>query len=311
MIGSVEAQGIEAIRFERRITRLGERVDQTGKLSEPAMIRTIQALRDFCGVLRDFSVKEVAVVGTSAMRSAKNRDVFLKQVFQETGLRIEVITGEEEARRTFQGIFFGLGKEKEDSVFLDIGGGGSTEFIFVKKERLDRLFSVPLGVVSLTEKFLQSDPSRPEEIKALEEKVLRTLHQTPLLESRIHPLSLIGTAGTVTTLAAMAQGLNRYDRGKVHNYILARESIDGILQSLLALPLSQRQKLPGIEAGREDVIIAGIFILLGVMNLLESSRVRVSDYGLVEGIVIHHAKGIGLLKAETQQEETGSAHGLG
>ena len=262
MIGSVEAQGIEAIRFERRITRLGEGVDQTGELSDVAMIRTLQALREFCGVIRDFSVKEVATVGTSVIRSSGNQENFLKKVFQETGLNIEVISGEEEAKRTFNGIIMGSNGTDGEFCILDIGGG-STEIILGSKKEIKGLYSLPLGVVSLTERFLISDPSQPQEVQILREKIFEVLIENPLFRQKNPQINLIGTAGTLTTLGAMIQGLTQYDRNKIHNQLISKTSIENVLTDLLTKTLADRCNMLGLEPGREDVIVSGGGALAG------------------------------------------------
>jgi len=295
LIADVGKEGVREVKIERRITRLGEGVCETGNLVPGGMDRTLHALKEFCDIAKSFSVHEISCVGTSAFRTAKNRDLFIKKVFQETGLHIEVISGEEEAKRTLNGILYGFKKKERNFLVLDIGGG-STEFIFYRENCLDHVRSIPLGVVSLTEKFLKSDPINPGDILPLQEEIAKKLSIPILSDEKYRSFPLIGTAGTVTTLGTMAQGLKQFDRKKVHDYLLGGVSIESVLQSLLSLPLSERLKVPGLEAGREDVIIAGIFILLQVMKIFKTWEVRVSDYGLLEGIVIHHAKGIGLIK---------------
>jgi exopolyphosphatase/guanosine-5'-triphosphate,3'-diphosphate pyrophosphatase len=188
----------------------------------------------------------------------------------------------------------GLKKEEGNFLILDIGGG-STEFILGVGGRLDHVHSAPLGGVSFTEAFLLSDPTRSEEVERLSEAVRVGLQRVPLFQDQEKPIRLIGTAGTVTTLAAMVLGLDRFDRSKVHNSLLTRPSIEKILSLLLDRTLAERRKLPGLEAGREDVIVAGVVILLRVMELLRVTEVEVSDYGLLEGIVIHHARRLGLI----------------
>jgi exopolyphosphatase/guanosine-5'-triphosphate,3'-diphosphate pyrophosphatase len=294
LIAGLEGHGLREVRIERRITRLGEGIGRGGNLLPNAMERTIKALREFCDITHLYSVQEVTAVGTSAVRSARNRSHFLQRVQDETGLMVEVISGEEEAQRTFMGTASGLKKEEGNFLILDIGGG-STEFILGVGGRLDHVHSAPLGGVSLTEAFLLSDPTRSEEVERLSEAVRVGLQRVPLFQDQEKPIRLIGTAGTVTTLAAMVLGLDRFDRSKVHNSLLTRPSIEKILSLLLDRTLAERRKLPGLEAGREDVIVAGVVILLRVMELLRVTEVEVSDYGLLEGIVIHHARRLGLI----------------
>ncbi|HEX9756626.1 MAG TPA: Ppx/GppA phosphatase family protein [Nitrospiria bacterium] len=296
MVGRVEAQKVEAIRFERKITRLGEGVAQTGRLSEDGMNRSIQALKEFCGVLRDFSVKEVAVVGTSALRSSNNQEFFLKKVDQETGLKIEVISGEEEAKRTFDGIVFGSEGIEGEFCVLDIGGG-STEIIIGRKKEIENLKSLYLGVVSLTERYLKSDPIQQKEVQELREEIIELLKEIPFLYQRESQFDLIGTAGTLTTLGAICQGLGQFDRRKIHNQLISKVFVENVLTDLVSKTLTQRRNIPGLEPGREDVIVPGVLILLCVMDLLGVSKVKISDYGLLEGIILHRAEQLGLVES--------------
>ena len=294
LIADIEGHGLNEVRIERRITRLGEGISRSDNLLPHAIERTIKTLKEFYDIIRLYPVQEVTAVGTSAVRSARNRNRFLRRVQDETGLTIEVISGEEEAQRTFLGIASGLKKGAGDFLILDIGGG-STEFIWGVEDRLSDVHSAPLGVVPLTEAFLLSDPTRPEEVERLSEAVRVSLRKIPFFQGREKSVRLVGTAGTVTTLAAMVQGLNHFDRSKVHNYRLTGLSIDRILSLVLGKTLAERRKLPGLEAGREDVIVAGAVILLRVMELLKVTAVEVSDCGLLEGIVIHHGRRVGLI----------------
>lgn len=296
LIADIGEEGFREVKHERRITRLGEKVFETGNMVSGGMDRTLKAMKEFCDIAKKFSVHKIFAVGTNAFRIAKNKVFFIKKVFQETGLNIEVISGEEEAKRTLLGIIYGMAKKENEFLVSDIGGG-STEFIFYRENCLDQVLSVPLGVVSLTEKFLKTDPINPDDILSLQEEISEKLSIPILLDKKHQSLPLIGTAGTVTTLGAMAQGLKQFDRKKAHNYLLSRVAIENILQSLLNLSLSERLQLPGLEIGREDVIVSGILILLRVMKIFKAREVRVSDCGLLEGIVIHHATGIGLIKS--------------
>ena len=279
------------IRSDRRILRLGEAVDQTKQLTVAAMDRVLQCLKEWRELIDASSVDATAAVATSAVRDAENRDVFLDRVKREAGFDVELISGEEEARRTMLGISSGLPPGVTDVLALDIGGG-STEFILDRPGQNPVVRSIDIGVVRLCERLLHHDPLTDEEIHQAREWVAKETKTAVAGMGNYQTATFVGTAGTVTSLAAMAQKLLSYEPARIHNYRLRLDVIQELEHTLLSRKKTDRVGLPGLEKGREEVIAAGAIIIRTVMETLGMSSVLVSDLGLREGVLIDLAKRI-------------------
>ena len=273
------------LRSDRRILRLGEGVDQTKRLSSAAMDRVIHCLQEWRNVIDGYHVEATAVVATSAVRDAANRDDFLKRVKREAGFEVEVISGEEEARRTLLGIHSGLPAGVTDILALDIGGG-STEFILDRPGRKPIVQSIDIGVVRLCERVLHHDPPTAEELQQARDWVTRETKAAIADMSDYRQVTFVGTAGTVTSLAAMAQKLPTYEPARIHNYVLRLETIRDLEHTLLSRTKAERVGLSGLEKNREEVIAAGAIIVRTIMETLEREECLVSDLGLREGVLI-------------------------
>ncbi len=288
LIARVGPSGIHPLLKERVITRLGEGFDR--EIKERAAERTIRALKGFRERLKSYPVEGIRAVGTSVLRRARNGKEFVERVLKETGITIEVISGEEEALLSARGV---LSVIRDGRVLIFDVGGGSTEYIFYN-DGVEGCFSIDLGVVSLTEAFLTSDPPCGEDLKEMEREVegrLREFHSS--LEVRgVAPGSytggkalLVGTAGTPTTLAAIDQALEEYDPERINGYDLSYSTIEAIYRRLISLPLEERRGIVGLERGREDVIIPGAMVVMKTMEVFGFDRMKVSDAGLLEGII--------------------------
>jgi exopolyphosphatase/guanosine-5'-triphosphate,3'-diphosphate pyrophosphatase len=273
---------------ERRILRLGEGVDQTKQLSVAAMDRVVQCLKEWREIINAFQVDAAVVVATSAVRDAANRDEFLDRVKREAGFEVELISGDEEARRTMLGIRSGLPSGVPNVLALDIGGG-STEFILDCSGQSPIVRSIDIGVVRLCERLLHHDPPTDGEVQQAREWVARETKAAVADMSNYQTATFVGTAGTVTSLAAMAQKLPTYDPARIHNYQLQLGMIQDLEQTLLSCKKTDRADLPGLESGREEVIAAGVIIIRTVMETLGMGSCLVSDLGLREGVVLHLA----------------------
>lgn len=279
---------LREVRSDRRILRLGEGVDKDRVLRADAMARVVATLKEWRQIIDAYQVEVTAVVATSAVRDAGNRQEFLELIARETGLQVEIISGEEEARRTMLGVRSGLPADIAGILALDIGGG-STECILDRPGHLPVVRSMDIGVVRLGERVLKSDPPAAGELQQARhwirnetEAAVATMPLTP-------GLTCIGTAGTITALAAMDQQLSVYDATKIHNYILKLDAVKRLEAQLLGRSKQQREGLPGLERGREDVIVAGAIILSTMMETLGMETVLVSDLGLREGVLLHLA----------------------
>jgi exopolyphosphatase/guanosine-5'-triphosphate,3'-diphosphate pyrophosphatase len=223
------------------------------------------------------------------VRDAANRDEFLDRVKREAGFEVELISGDEEARRTMLGIRSGLPAGVTDVLALDIGGG-STEFILDCPGQPPIVRSIDIGVVRLCERLLHHDPPTDGEMQQAREWVARETKAAVAGMNNYQAATFVGTAGTITSLAAMAQKLPTYDPTRIHNYQLQLRTIQDLEQTLLSRKKTDRANLPGVESGREEVIAAGVIIVRTVMETLGMGSCLVSDLGLREGVVLHLGK---------------------
>jgi exopolyphosphatase/guanosine-5'-triphosphate,3'-diphosphate pyrophosphatase len=287
LVAEIGDNTFRELHSERTITRLGQDLDRTGMLSREAEESTFAALADFTAHIPLFSPFRTAAVGTSALRNAANAAEFIKEVKARTGLDITVITGEEEARLTLMGVGRVLkGHSLESALVVDIGGG-STELILTRPGSACVAMSLPLGAVYLTERFIKHDPPTDDELTKLKDAVRAELGQV----DRIVPVPrsngmCAGTAGTITSLAAMDQRLARYDPDKITNHVLTRRSIDAIVRTLVMSTAEERRGIAGLEAGREDIILAGAVITQEILEWCGCEKMLVSDWGLREGIIL-------------------------
>ena len=287
-VGQAPSGRLIEVRSERRILRLGEGVDQTKQLSAVAMDRVLNCLKEWREMIDASHVDAAAAVATSAVRDAENRDEFLDRVKREVGFAVELISGEEEARRTMLGIRSGLPIGVSDVLALDIGGG-STEFILDRPGQPPIVRSIDVGVVRLCERLLHHDPPTEKEVRQAREWVAKETKAAVADMGNYQTATFVGTAGTITSLAAMAQKLPSYEPARIHNFTLQLSTIQTLEQTLLIRNKADRVGLPGLEKGREEVIAAGAIIIRTVMETLGISSMLVSDLGLREGILLNLA----------------------
>ena len=268
------------------ITRLGQDVDRARALHPEACDRTLACLRDYAAELRRHDVERLDVVGTSAMRDAAGGDDFVQRAEEILGVRPRVISGEEEARLTFEGAMSGLDLSGDVLVF-DVGGG-STEVIAgtvtpdQSTARTSQAVSLDVGSVRLTERHVETDPPTPAELDAASQDVRRAL-EGALAAPR--GATLVGVAGTVTTLAAIELELRVYDAAVVHGAKLSRSQVSALRSRLATTPLSQRRRMAGLEPKRADVIVCGSIIVVEVLAWSGAPELVVSDRGVRWGLV--------------------------
>lgn len=281
-------QPLQEVRSDRRILSLGEGVDRTKHVNPAAMDRVIHCLQEWQNVINSHHVEASSVVATSAVRDAANRDEFLVRVKREAGFDVDVISGEEEARRTLLGIRSGLPAGVMEILALDIGGG-STEFILDLQGQKPMIHSIDIGVVRLCERLLHHDPPTDGEVSMTREWITRETKAAVAGLGDYRRATFVGTAGTITSLAAMAQKLPTYEPARIHNYVLKLDDIRELEQTLLSRTKAERVGLPGLEKNREEVIAAGAIIIRTIMEMLDQQSVLVSDLGLREGVLIERA----------------------
>jgi len=284
-----------------RIVRLGEGLSATGRLSDAAMERTIDALRQCRNKLRDHEPARMRLIATEACRMASNGEAFIARVRTELGMHLEIVDRQTEAALAVTGCADLIEEESAGALMFDIGGGSSElawlDFRGGRPRRQGRMAasirswqSLPVGVVSIAERFGGVDVT-PETFEAMVAYVaghLREFKGRGKLRQMIaeHPVHLIGTSGTVTTLAGLHLGLERYERKKVDGLWMARAQVDATMKALLGMPFERRVAHPCIGRDRADLVLPGCAIFEAIRREWPTERVRVADRGLREGILI-------------------------
>jgi len=282
-------EGDEAGRFnevhsQRVICRLGEGIHSEKRLLPQRMERTLEVLQQFRDTCREYGDIPLRAVATSAVREASNREEFVRLARERTGIEVQVISWEEEARLTVEGVFWKLPQAGQALIF-DIGGG-STEYILSQDKQVLASAGTPLGVVRLTEQFITRHPVDEKEYQNLKNHVRSELRRVRDSLGNPSPEVLIGTAGTVTTLATMDCNIFPYDPERIHGRVLARDNIQRLFEDLKSKSLKERLEIPTLERGREDLIIAGTTLVLETMETFGCSQLTVSEYSLREGILL-------------------------
>jgi len=288
LVGESDGQGgIRSVLAAQEITRLGEGLLPERRLQPVPAARTLAVLRRFGEAAAAHGAEIVLALGTAALREAGNRDEFLRRAWAEAGVRLGVIPGDEEARLTLRGVMGGLSDPPARLLLLDIGGG-STEFLTAEGGRERLRASTRLGVVKLTEAHFAHDPPLPEELlrarQAVEARLAR-LRAEEFAGASLPDL-LVGTAGSITSLAAIDLALEPYDPARVSGHRLSRVRVEELVACLAGQPLDARRRVRGLEPARADVIVAGGLICLIGMELLGYAALTVSDAGLREGILL-------------------------
>lgn len=281
----------------REVTGLGDGLARNGNLTAAAMDRTAAALRQFRQAMAAHRVKSYRAVGTQALRQAANRQVFLDRAHGDMGLTVQVLTPAAEARLTLAGVLSALAPEyraNQEVVVFDVGGG-STEWAIITPPQPPVFASLPLGVLTLSQARPLGDPPPPANVAALQAELAEQLSQfylnslRPHLQGRPH---LVGTAGAVTTLAAMSLKLQVYDKDKVTNLILARGRIQELAAEICRVPEAVRARLPGMEKSKAGVMVAGALIILTILQVMGADALVVVDAGLLEGVLQEVAQDI-------------------
>jgi len=286
LIGEVVAGQIRPSHYERYITRL--KGGQTDKgLAPEAMERTLHALSRCSDTIRRYQVESVIAFGTEALRTASNATQFIDNVKRRLNLDLQIISGEHEARTSAAGVLSALQPCPESAIIIDIGGG-STEFIIVEQGKVVFQKSTPLGVVRIAEAPDSDD--RSSFIGRAVESLKRVIAAQGFEPQLLNPsIAFVGTAGTITTLAAMDMEMAEYDWRKVNNHQMHLDRIIRFRNRLAPLTTSQREAIPGMEKGRGDLIIPGIDIVLELMSTYRKKTLTISDFGLLEGILLQMA----------------------
>jgi exopolyphosphatase / guanosine-5'-triphosphate,3'-diphosphate pyrophosphatase len=280
---------------EKYMVRLGEYCQHTGWLTPEAMVRALEALTRCKTLAEAFAVEEIIAVATSAVREAPNGPEFLHQVERVVGLHVDLISGPEEARRIYLGVLSAVAFEGRSKVVIDIGGG-STELVLGNGHEPKYLTSVKAGAVRLTEELVKSDPISTRDFANLRNQV-RCLLEPAIEQLRLSGSfeQLIGTSGTITTLAEIDARSTGISPTSLQGYELSLTSVQRILQQLRGMSLEERRRLPGISERRADIIVAGATILQEAMILLGVQSLTVCEAALREGLIVDWMLSRGLI----------------
>jgi exopolyphosphatase/guanosine-5'-triphosphate,3'-diphosphate pyrophosphatase len=274
----------EVLLDEARIVRLGEGLGPRGMLKPERMDAALAVLREYAAAAAGLGVSpdRVRAVATSAARRALNARTFLDRVKEETGLTLEIISGQEEARLTWRGAIQGIELPDGPSLVIDLGGG-STELILRDSQQVFAQVSLEIGAVRLTEAHLGTGPVDHRRLARLREEIAAALAGLSL---PVRPRLALGVGGTATTLAAMDAGLTDYDAAALHGYNLTRLAIRRWIDALLPAPPAERAALCAVDPGRADYMLAGAAVLEGTLEAAGKQSMRVSTRGLRFGLLL-------------------------
>ena len=264
------------------IARLGEGLKETGLIGPEPLERNAQSVANFAAEAKAAGADEVVAVGTMALRTAKNAAAFIARVKELCGVELKVLSGEEEAQNSYVAVMSGIpGAADADLVTMDTGGG-STEFVFGTAGKIVRKFSLNVGAVRFTEKYLSQMPVAPEKLAEAQVEIKKELSEGGVSG----PVKfLVGMGGTVTSMASVKHKMAKYDPDVIQGSKLTLDDINAQIADYAAKTLDQRREIVGLQPKRADVILAGACIVSAVMELTGVSELTVSDRGLRHGLM--------------------------
>ena len=271
-------------------TRIGQGVDKEGYITEEALDRNLNALKEFVQICKNEQCEEIYCMGTSALRDSKNGDEFVRRAKELTNIDVEIICGDEESNLGFMGVLEGTtGDKKKDILVIDIGGG-STEFIVGNSDGIKFCKSENVGALRMTEKFITTDPISSEEYNNMSKFIEDTISNTLDLIKDMKITKLVGIGGAITSLSAINQELEVYSMEKVHNSKVCKKEMEKILQNLKEMTLIDKKTIKGLQPKRADIITAGVAILYIIMEKLEIDEIMISEYDNLEGLMCQKSK---------------------
>jgi len=281
----VASDRLTAVVDRCQFARLGQGLDTRGSLDQAAIERSLAILREYRATLDELSVDHIAAVGTQALREAKNAQAFVEPAQDLLGCTIEVISGEREAQLVFRSVAEAFPELATGQLVVADVGGGSTEIIAGSHGTVESLVSVPIGAVRMSERHLKSDPATADETRALMADIDRHLADLDLPMGA----TLVGTAGTATTLATVEQRLLEYQADRVQGFRIPRIAIDRQVARFLELTLAEKRSMRGLESQRADVIAGGAAIYARLAHRLDAAEMITSDRGVRWGLAHEQA----------------------
>jgi exopolyphosphatase / guanosine-5'-triphosphate,3'-diphosphate pyrophosphatase len=291
LVADVDGERLDEVTRRLTITRLGEGVDERGKLLPVPIARVRNTLAEYRRELEELGAERTLAIGTSAVRDADNGEAFLGEIEWSYGFETRLLDGDEEAALMLRGVAAGRSVPLDGTLVIDIGGG-STELVQSANGRPPAATSLDVGCVRITERFLHSDPPTASELAAAAAYVRSLL-------PRYDVASAIGVAGTVTTLAALDLGLAEYDPERTHGHVIPRGAVARELERLAEMTLEERLGVPGIEPGRAPVIVAGLLVLREILDGYDLEAIEASERDILHGAA--------LAAAELPEKEEGAA----
>ncbi len=282
---------------EKVTVRLGENLTKTGLISETAADRAQEAVRRFRILLDGFKVASVEAIATSAVRNAANGSELVAALTKELGHEVRIISGEEEAELAASSALFNFDMSGKRFVMADIGGG-SLELVTAFGNHIEECYTLDLGTVLMTERFLVNDPIRPAEMQQLQRHVRECL-KTIFADEKVAVNTIIGSGGSMTSLGAMVMNKRGDAYSSVHGYEVLRSDVVHLLAMLMRKDLKARRLVPGLNPDRADIITAGIAVINELMKLLGANRLLVNERGIREGLIIRAMKRLGVMPEVT------------
>ncbi|GAB1433316.1 hypothetical protein MASR2M29_19420 [Spirochaetota bacterium] len=272
---------LKVLKDANDIARLGEGLRETGMISPEALERNAKSVADFAKQAKEMAAEKILVVGTMALRTAKNTKDFVSAVEKLCGLTVEVLPGEEEARLAYLAVLSALPIKNAEVVIFDTGGG-STEFIFGRGKELIKRFSVNLGAVAITENHFSDDPVKAGSVEAALSYIKKVFDEASV-DGR--PKQLVGMGGTVTSMGAVKHKMTSYDPDIIQGSTLTLEDVEAQIADYKARTLEERRQIPGLQPKRADVILAGACILKDILTRFGVKQLVISDRGLRHGLL--------------------------
>lgn len=284
LVADIDAKGtISPLAYKQRIPRLGRDVDAQKLIRKPAFERIADILREYTRISKQLNSEHLIACATSAVRDATNREGFLAYIKAETGIEVELLTGEEEALCAYRGAISSLLNLKRTIAVIDIGGG-STEITLGTRDEIQKSVSLDIGSVRITERYFRHDPPLDSELESATELVQTAMYE--LEGENFAYATIVGVAGTATTLASLDQRLVDFDRTKISGYKLSKKAIDSLYRRLRTMNVDEILSLSNVTKGRADILTAGTLILREFMKKARAESIIVSEGGVRYGLAL-------------------------
>jgi exopolyphosphatase / guanosine-5'-triphosphate,3'-diphosphate pyrophosphatase len=287
LIGDVEGTAVTEVERRTTVTNMGRGVDHSGLICTEAVDDVCTVIADYKARYEEMGAERVMAIATSAVRDAVNSEAFIAELRERFCLDARLLTGEEEANLTYLGATVQR-PDGESTLVFDIGGG-STELIVGSGRRVGFHTSLQVGTIRQSERHLSTDPPDPHELEDLADEIRNLIDRAVVANPHARATRAIAVAGTPTSLAAIDQGLEPYDPGRVHGYRLGMPRIQRMLSRLSSLPLAERLRVPGLHPGRAPTIVAGTVILVQVMRAFKLREIEVSERDILHGSALSAA----------------------